>query len=91
MNALGLRDVEVTENAYVTASLPSNIRDPEKRKRVPSIGFIAHIDTALEVTGKDVKPRVVKNYDGGDIVLREAGDGKEKLVLSPKDFAYLAK
>lgn len=80
LKALGLKDVEVTEHAYVTATLPSNTK-----KKVPSIGFIAHMDTAMEVTGKDVKPRVVKNYAGGDIVLNEA----EKIVLSPKDFPFL--
>jgi tripeptide aminopeptidase len=89
LKALGLENVEVTEHAYVTAALPSNIKDPEKKKRVPAVGFVAHIDTATEVTGKDVKPRVVKNYDGGDIVLHE-GTGGEKTILSPKDFPYLA-
>ena len=88
LRALGLEGVEVTEQAYVTAALPSNVKDPEKRKKVPSIGFIAHMDTATEVTGKDVRPRVVKDYDGGDILLGEH-DG-EKVVLSPRDFPYLA-
>ncbi|MDR2523448.1 MAG: peptidase T [Synergistaceae bacterium] len=88
LRALGLEGVEVTDQAYVTAALPSNVKDPEKRKKVPSIGFIAHMDTATEVTGKDVRPRVVKNYDGGDILLGEH-DG-EKVVLSPRDFSYLA-
>lgn len=80
LKALGLKDVEVTENAYVTATLPGNTK-----KKVPAIGWIAHMDTATEVTGKDVKPRVVKNYPGGDIVL----DAKENIVLSPADFPYL--
>lgn len=80
LKALGLKDVEVTETAYVTATLPGNTK-----KKVPAIGWIAHMDTATEVTGKDVKPRVVKNYQGGDIVL----DAKENIVLSPKDFPYL--
>jgi len=91
LKALGLHNVEVTENAYVTATLPSNIKDPEKKKKVPSIGFIAHIDTATELTGKDVRPRIVKHYDGKDIVLREAGDNKSKVVLSPAEFPFLAK
>ena len=80
LEALGLKDVVVTENAYVTATLPGNTK-----KKVPAIGFIAHMDTATEVTGKDVKARIVKNYDGGDIVLNE----KENVVLSPQDFPYL--
>jgi tripeptide aminopeptidase len=62
LRALGLKDVEVTEHAYVTATLPSNIKDPAKKKKVPAIGFVGHMDTATEVTGKNVKPRVVKNY-----------------------------
>jgi tripeptide aminopeptidase len=95
LKAMGLQDVEVTEHAYVTATLPSNIEDPEKKKKVPAIGFVAHMDTATEVTGKDVKPRGVKNYDGGDIVLRHASAGLasagvDEVVLSPKDFSYLA-
>ncbi|GHS86991.1 peptidase T [Synergistales bacterium] len=89
LETLGLKDVEVTEHAYVTASLPSNITDSAKKNKVPAIGFVAHIDTATEVTGKDVRPRVVKNYDGGDITLKDGGGG-EKVVLSPKDFPYLA-
>jgi tripeptide aminopeptidase len=90
LKALGLADAEVTEHAYVTATLPSNIKNSAKKKKVPAVGFIAHIDTATEVTGKDVKPRVVKNYDGGDIVLRAASEGEDEVVLSPKDFSYLA-
>ncbi len=85
LEQLGVQDVAVTENAYVTGSLPSNIADPEKRKKVPAIGFIAHLDTATEVTGKNVKPRVVKGYDGGDVILNEA----EGQVLSPRDFPFL--
>ncbi|WP_025745577.1 peptidase T [Aminiphilus circumscriptus] len=85
LEQLGVQDVVVTENAYVTGSLPSNIADPAKRKKVPAIGFIAHLDTATEVTGKNVKPRVVKGYDGGDVILNEA----EGQVLSPRDFPFL--
>ena len=80
LRALGLKDVEVTEHAYVTATLPGN-----SSKKVPAIGFIAHLDTATELTGKNVKPRVVKDYDCGDIVLNEAED----VVLSPRDFPFL--
>ena len=80
LRALGLRDVEVTEHAYVTATLPGN-----SSKKVPAIGFIAHLDTATELTGKNVKPRVVKDYDCGDIVLDAAGG----VVLSPRDFPFL--
>lgn len=80
LKTLGLKDVVVTDQAYVTATLPSN-----SKKKIPAIGFIAHMDTATELTGKDVKPRVVKNYPGGDIVL----NAEKKIVLSPKDFPFL--
>ncbi|GHS92768.1 peptidase T [Synergistales bacterium] len=88
LESLGLMDVEVTPHAYVTATCPSNIKDANKKNKVPAIGFVAHIDTATEVTGKDVKPSVVTNYDGGDITLKD-GDESERVVLSPKDFPYL--
>ena len=79
LRSFGLGDVTVTENAYVCAVLPANCEG------APAIGFCAHIDTALEVTGKDVKPRLVENYDGGDVVLNAA----ENVVLSPKTFPEL--
>ena len=76
----GLRDVSLTDQAYVTGTLPSNTS-----KKVPAVGFITHMDTATELTGKDVKARVVKDYDGGDIVLNEA----RNIVLSPRDFPFM--
>ena len=76
----GLKDVSITDQAYVTGTLPSNTD-----KRVPAIGFITHMDTATEASGKDVKARVVKNYDGGDVVLNE----KLNVVLSPNDFPFM--
>ena len=80
LNGLGLKDVKLSNNAYVTATLPGNTK-----KKVPAIGFIAHMDTATELTGKDVKPRIVEDYDGGDIVLnKELG-----VVLSPNDFPFM--
>lgn len=80
LNELGLKDVKLSEHAYVTATLPANTS-----KKIPSIGFIAHMDTATELTGKDVKPRIVEGYDGGDIVLNQA----EGIVLSPRDFSLM--
>ena len=77
LKSLGVSGVKVSEHAYVTATLPANTG-----KKIPKIGFIAHMDTATELTGKNVKPRIVRNYDGGDIVLNEELD----IVLSPKDF-----
>ena len=76
---LGLSDVELDENGYLMARLPSNV-DHE----VPAIGFIAHMDTAQDASGKDVKPQIVENYQGGDIAL---GVGDE--VLSPIQYPDL--
>lgn len=77
LEKLGLADIKLSEHAYVTATLPSN-----SDKKIPAVGFIAHMDTATEMSGKNVKPRIVKGYDGGDIVLNEA----EGIILSPADF-----
>lgn len=70
-------DVEIDKNGYVMGSVPSNIR-----RRVPVVGFIAHLDTSPEVSGKNVKPRIVKNYKGGDIVLNK----KLGIVLKVQEF-----
>lgn len=64
LKQIGMKDVELDENGYVTAALPSNTS-----KDVPVIGFIAHVDTSPAVSGKDVNPVIHKNYQGGDIVL----------------------
>ena len=64
LRALGLRDAAIDEHGYVTATVP-----PTSSKKVPAIGFIAHVDTSPEVTGANVKPIVHKAYDGRDIVL----------------------
>jgi tripeptide aminopeptidase len=70
------------EHCYVYASIPSNIDDGKER---PAIGFISHMDTSDEVSGKDVKPWIVDNYDGADIFLSKDGS----VVLSPEDFPEL--
>lgn len=62
----GLQDVVLDELGYLYATLPANTDQP-----VPTIGFIAHIDTSPDASGKDVKPRIIKNYDGQDIILSE--------------------
>lgn len=80
LTAIGLTEVELDEKGYLYASLPANTD-----KVVPTIGFIAHMDTSPDCSGADVKPRIVANYDGGDIVL----DAKEGLVTSPKKFPEL--
>jgi tripeptide aminopeptidase len=64
LKQIGLKDVVIDENYYVMATLPSNTI-----KNVPTIGFIAHVDTSPAVTGKDINPVIHKNYQGGDIVL----------------------
>ncbi|MBQ9595379.1 MAG: peptidase T [Synergistaceae bacterium] len=78
LNERGLHDVSVSEYCYVMGTLPANTS-----KEIPAIGFIAHMDTAAEASGKNVKPRIVKNYDGGDIQLNE------KIILSPQDFPFM--
>ena len=82
LNALGLQDVSLDENGYVMATLPSNID-----REVPVIGFIAHMDTAPDASGKGVNPQIHKNYDGKDIVLNK----EKNIVLSPEDFPELLK
>ncbi len=80
LRALGLGDAAVDEKCYVMATLPANIE-----KKVPVIGFVAHLDTSPDISGAGVKPQFVKNYDGGDIVLNKA----ENIILSPGDFPEL--
>lgn len=80
LEGIGLTEVEIDEHAYVYATLPTNTDKP-----LPTVGFIAHMDTSPDCSGKDVKPRIVKDYDGGDIVLDEAAG----IVTSPKKFPEL--
>ena len=80
LKAIGLQDVTVDENAYVMATLPSNV-DYE----VPTIGFISHFDTSPDFSGENVNPQFVENYDGGDIVLNK----EQNIVLSPSYFEDL--
>lgn len=82
LKSIGMQDVTIDGNGYVMATLPANTD-----KEVPVIGFLAHMDTATEFTGKGVKPQVVERYDGKDIVLNEA----QRIVLSPRDFPDLAR
>ncbi len=64
--AEGLHDVELDELGYLYATLPANTD-----KQIPTIGFIAHMDTSPDASGKDIKPRIIRNYDGNDIILSE--------------------
>src|SRR5690606_2067751 len=77
---MGLTDVSLDNNRYLMATLPANTR-----KDVPVIGFIAHFDTSPDMSGENVNPRIVKNYDGKDIVLNES----KNIVMSPSDFPEL--
>lgn len=76
LKSLGLEDVEMDEHAYVYATLPANLKPTAdgKEKNVPTIGFIAHMDTSPDMSGKDVKPRIIKDYDGTDICLNKELD-----------------
>lgn len=80
LKEMGMSDVNIDENAYVMATLPSNV-DHE----VPAIGFVSHFDTSPDFTGANIKPQIIENYDGKDIVLNEAED----IVLSPDYFEDL--
>lgn len=80
LEALGLEEISLDDNGYLFASLPANVDRP-----IPVIGFIAHMDTSPDMSGANVKPRIVHNYDGSDIVLCE----KDGIVLSPKQFPEL--
>ena len=80
LQSIGMQEVTIDDNAYVMATLPSNIED-----NVPTIGFISHFDTSPDFTGADVKPQIFENYHGGDIVLNKA----EHIVLSPEYFEDL--
>lgn len=79
LKALGLTEITLDDNCYVMATLPANTD-----KKIPVIGFIAHLDTSPDMSGKDVKPRIV-SYTGGDIVLSE----RENIILSPRMFPEL--
>lgn len=78
---IGLEDITLDENCYIMATLPGNCKD----KNIPTIGFIAHMDTAPSYNGVGIKPRIVENYDGKDIIL----NSEENIILSPNDFGHL--
>lgn len=80
LKQIGLEDVTIDENAYIMATLPSNVEH-----EVPTIGFVAHFDTSPDFSGANVKPQIVKNYDGGDIVLNK----EQNIILSPSYFKDL--
>ncbi|MBL4662438.1 MAG: peptidase T [Flavobacteriaceae bacterium] len=77
LKEIGMAEVTIDDNAYIMATLPSNIDED-----VPVIGFVSHFDTTPDFTGANVNPQIIENYDGSDIILNEA----ENIVLSPNDF-----
>jgi tripeptide aminopeptidase len=77
LKAIGLQDVTIDEHAYIMATLPSNVEHD-----VPVIGFVSHFDTTPDFTGANVKPQIIPNYDGEDIVLNK----EQNIILSPKYF-----
>ncbi|MCM3157301.1 peptidase T [Bacillus subtilis] len=81
LKSIGMQDAAIDENGYVMATLPSNTE-----KDVPTIGFLAHVDTATDFTGKNVNPQIIESYDGKDIVLNE----KLQVTLSPDQFPELS-
>ena len=80
LKAIGMQDVNIDANAYIMATLPSNV--PHK---VPAIGFVSHFDTSPDFTAANVKPQIIENYDGSAIVLNT----KENIILSPDYFEDL--
>lgn len=80
LKAIGLKDAEVDKNGYVMATLPAN-----SDKVLPTLGFIAHLDTAPDMTGKHVQPRIVEKYNGNDILL----NAEDAIVLSTEQFPEL--
>ena len=80
LKAIGLKDAEVDKNGYVMATLPAN-----SDEKIPTLGFIAHLDTAPDMTGKHVQPSIVEKYNGNDILL----NAEDAIVLSTEQFPEL--
>lgn len=80
LKEIGMEDVTVDDNAYIMATLPSNVEH-----EVPTIGFVAHFDTSPDFSGTNVNPQIIENYDGGDIILNK----EENIILSPNYFEDL--
>ena len=80
LKSIGLKDAEVDKNGYVMATLTAN-----SDKKIPTLGFIAHLDTAPDMTGKHVQPRIVEKYNGNDILL----NAEDAIVLSTEQFPEL--
>lgn len=81
LHSIGMQEIRIDDNGYVMATLPSNTDHD-----VPVIGFLAHLDTATDFTGKNVNPQIIEQYDGGDITLNE----EQQIIMSLEDFPELA-
>ncbi|WP_054027092.1 peptidase T [Bacillus sp. FJAT-28004] len=81
LKTIGMQEITMDANGYVMATLPANTD-----KEIPTIGFLAHIDTATDFTGTNVNPQIIEQYDGQDIVLNEA----QRIIMSPSDFPELS-
>ena len=81
LQSMGLSDITLDDNGYLMATLPSNLD-----RKVPTVGFIAHLDTSPDMSGHNVSPRIVEKYDGGDIILNK----DKNIVLSPSEFPELS-
>ncbi len=81
LEALGLEEITLDDNGYLMATLPANT----DKTNIPTVGFIAHLDTSPDLTGRHVSPRIVESYEGGDIVL----NSEKGIVLSPSEFPEL--
>ena len=81
LHSIGMQEIRIDDNGYVMATLPSNTDHD-----VPVIGFLAHLDTATDFTGKNVNPQIIEQYDGGDIILNE----EQQIIMSLEDFPELA-
>jgi tripeptide aminopeptidase len=80
LKKIGMQDIDLDENCYIMATLPSNVAH-----KVPTIGFISHMDTSPDFTGKNIKPQIIENYQGNDILLK----GEKNSILSPDYFEDL--
>ncbi|MCK9628968.1 MAG: peptidase T [Bacteroidales bacterium] len=83
LEKMGIKDVSLDEYGYVMATIPSNLGNGEQG---PKLGFIAHVDTSPDASGKEIKPQFFHNYDGGEIVINK----EKNLVISPADFPELS-
>lgn len=80
LKVIGMQDIHLDKNCYIMATLPSNVSH-----NVPIIGFVSHMDTSPDFTGKNVKPQIIENYQGNDIILNK----EKNIILSPDYFEDL--